>query len=290
MNAALGNSMTTCLYFILTIVSIIYIFQLSIELLLDSVGSVIRFNGGRFMKMYFSGVNGKQEVEYLREAGADTVLVDQFDLRHGAGFKSIAIDSGAYRAMKGKTSLSLADYIDFLGCLNFSRFDFILSLDVIGDAEQSFKNWKEVCSRYPVIPVFHYESDLSYLDRYVESEPAMIAIGALALPMRTKDRQGAALDFLCRILDQYPCGFHFLGLNWLKAIQTLKVHPRAMSFDTSKFLDGGRYRHTIFIDERNAEKGPQLRQAPACKIYKREVDRGECIVLCAQGLIEYMSR
>jgi hypothetical protein len=72
-----------------------------------------------------------------------------------------------------------------------------------------------------------------------------------------RDKDARVLDELTELCQQYGKGLHLLGLNWLKAFQRLA--PLIRSADTSKWLDGARYGHALFVNSRTG----QLSQAPA---------------------------
>jgi hypothetical protein len=240
------------------------------------------------MRQYFSGLRSKREALLLQQAGADSVLVDQFDLPNAIGFKSVALDSGAYRAMKSCMALSVDRYLAFLRSIDLNAFDFALSLDVIGEPYESYRNWLSIYPEFPVVPVWHYGTDRRHLDPYLAMDCKLIAIGGLALPMREQLTQKTALHAVEAVLDDHPhTDFHLCGLNWLHAIQILKAYPNAYSFDTSKFLDGARYRQIIYVEE--STNGPVLMQRDARRHLKKEVGREECVTLCIKGLLEFMA-
>lgn len=214
------------------------------------------------MRLYFSGVASTAEAEWLHAAGVQTVLVDQFDLTKPVitygQFKRVAVDSGAYKALKQprlKLSVTVDAYAGRFGEDNtetaaagyYAReFDFIVNADIIGDAAASYNNWRELARRGLVtMPVWHaWSAPLRYLRKYLDEHEGVVGIGALVQPMRAKDE--VTLAELHRLADKHPGRFHAFGLNWLKAIEELK--DKLASADTSKWLDGGRYGHVIFVN------------------------------------------
>ena len=64
------------------------------------------------MNFYFSGVSGASEYGMLTAAGVRYLLVDQFDPQNVPRRRErVALDSGAYRAMKNRLHLRADDYI-----------------------------------------------------------------------------------------------------------------------------------------------------------------------------------
>lgn len=194
------------------------------------------------MKMYFSGLQGKAEIAMVRAAGIRYALMDQFQYAKNGdpGFPHLVLDSGAYRVFKKGGKLDIPRYLDTAAS---RTWDFVVCPDVIGDAEASLANWELSRLTYPEItPVWHWGSDLQILRHYLDHS-ALVCIGALVNLMRAKDE--AMLSELAELCRNNPGRFHILGINWLRAIRILK--DDIASGDSSKFLDGGRYRSIIFI-------------------------------------------
>lgn len=229
------------------------------------------------MRLYFSGLSGLQEVEMLREAGIDCVLVDQVDIPRAEGFRRVALDSGAYRVWKKGGMLDVNAYLKLVERLA-DRIDFAIAPDVIGDPEATKRNWLRVQHCRKVVPVWQWGAPREHLEEYL-SERELVCIGGLVPLMRAKDeRMLAELEVLCR---EFPGRFHILGINWLKAIERLR--GLAASGDTSKWLDGGRYGHVIFVHSRTGH----LQQAPAKVMGLAHLDRRERNVFCARTLVQF---
>jgi hypothetical protein len=209
------------------------------------------------MKLYFSGIADIATARILAQAGVTHALVDPTDLPNVADWTGdLALDSGAYRAWKRGTPIDLAAYAK----LSQGRgYDFVVAPDVIGDSTATMENYNAFSriaapARNLGIPVWHWGADQHYLHAYLE-QVALVGIGGLVPLMRAKDESMlAALRTLC---ERFPNRFHLFGINWLKAIEDLRavVH----SGDTSKFLDGARYGHVVFVNSRTGH----LQQAPA---------------------------
>ena len=236
--------------------------------------------------MYFSGVSSVQELSMLQEAGVKSVLVDQFDLPHCVSWPgNLALDSGAYRAFKKNLTLDVGAYVALIEAQEFN-FDFVVTLDVIGDAVKTRNNWRFMRqSTIPFIPVYQWSAKEDYLLRYLD-ESYIVGIGGLVSAMRDKNQQ--MYDQLGDLINLYPHRFHIFGMNWLKALEDFKDY--VASADTSKFLDGARYGHVIFTNTRTGH----LSQAPASALvgsdhFPPEItsDRRLRCVLSAKNMEEF---
>lgn len=234
------------------------------------------------MKLYFSGLSGPSEYHMLEAAGVRHLLVDPFDLKHiPVGRAHLALDCGAYRAFKRNLKLGLDDYLAI--ARSRGPFDFAVSLDEIGDAEKTRENWERLRSLKsiddpPFIPVFQWGGDSDHLARYLD-EASIVGIGGLVTLMREKDER--MLDQLRELCSIYPKRFHIFGINFLRALEQIK--SLIVSGDTSKWLDGGRYAHLIFVNTRTG----RLSQAPA-KALKLDLNREERCIQSARNLEDYL--
>ncbi|WP_455142794.1 hypothetical protein [Candidatus Hodarchaeum mangrovi] len=70
----------------------------------------------------------------------------------------IMIDSGAYSAFNMGISISCEDYANFLKKIDLKLKDKIVNLDLIGDYQKSFSNWKYLSKMIDtsIIPVIHF--------------------------------------------------------------------------------------------------------------------------------------
>lgn len=213
----------------------------------------------------------------LREAGVEHVLVDPTDLPQAERFRHIALDSGAYRIWKKGGALDVSAYLELVERLA-GRIDFAVAPDVVGDPEATKRNWLQVRHCRKVVPVWQWGSPWEHLEEYL-SERELVCIGGLVPLMRVKDEKMLAeLEALCQ---EYPGRFHVLGINWLKAIERLR--ELVASGDTSKWLDGGRYGHLIFVHGRTGH----LHQAPAKALSQGHLNRRERNILCARALVQF---
>lgn len=199
------------------------------------------------MKFYFSGIDSPKTYAMLEKSGVRFVLVDQFDVRHVPGKRQgVMLDSGAYRAWKNGWTLSLEFYAET--ARRFGPFEQITTLDVFGDNRASYENWARLKCDHKLVtmPVWFFsenEEDKKLLHNY-SLWSSVVGIGGLVPAMRAKDAE--MLDGLDRLCSLYPKRFHIFGLNWLHALKVLR--DKIYSADSSKWLDGARYRHLIYFD------------------------------------------
>lgn len=229
------------------------------------------------MKLYFSGLGGAEEAAALREAGIQAVLADPRDLPRALAFPRVVLDSGAYRAWKKGGAVDPDAYLELVKSLG-GRIEFAVAPDVIGDPEATYRNWLRVRRHPKVVPVWQWGAPRERLEEHL-AERELVCVGGLVPLMRARDEKMLAeLEALCR---EFPGRLHVLGINWLKAIERLR--GLAASGDTSKWLDGGRYGHVIFVHARTGH----LHQAPARVLGLGRLGRRERNVLCAKNLAEF---
>jgi hypothetical protein len=107
---------------------------------------------------------------------------------------SLMLDSGAFSAWTRQVPICLDEYISF--CKAHPKVDYYVNLDVIpgspteqathtehlieGAAEQGWKNFCKMIRYLPiekVIPVYHYQESLKWLDKILDSGAPYIGIG-----------------------------------------------------------------------------------------------------------------
>ncbi len=241
------------------------------------------------MKLYFSGVKSGRELTMLELAGVSHILVDQFDAWASgvlAWDGHVALDSGAYWAFKRKKVLRVEAYRQTVLALGRRRkFDFIVGLDDIGDPWRSKLNWVQLADRgVETMPVWQWTAPEKDLEFYLRRAP-VVGIGGLVHLMREKDR--AMLEALVHLCELHPGRFHIFGINWLSALNRLQ--HLAYSGDTSKWLDGARYRVAIFTHSRHQH----LAEAPARVLAKSmpevaALDSAQLCVANARNMAMYV--
>jgi len=121
------------------------------------------------MKLYFAGAEAYTDVLLDNKA---KILIsyaakDKFDkLNILDRFDDVFLDSGAFSAYTVGAKINLDEYIQYIKDHKVKTY---ANLDVIDDAEGSYKNYKYmVASGLKPIPVFHCGEDPKYLELYAK--------------------------------------------------------------------------------------------------------------------------
>jgi hypothetical protein len=119
----------------------------------------------------------------------------------------VMLDSGAFTAWKQGRPISLGAYADWLTEDHFPR-DHALSLDVIGDADASMRNFRQLSELVTgIVPVWHEGDPLEHLDEYVARSP-LVALGRLA----ARASEQKTLEFYDAAFNRHEAHrFHALG-------------------------------------------------------------------------------
>jgi len=90
---------------------------------------------------------------------------------------SLFLDSGAYSAFTQGIEIDIQEYIAFVKA-NEQHLEVYANLDVIGDAEATYKNQMimEEAGLDPM-PCFHYGEPFSWLEKYLDEDYEYIALG-----------------------------------------------------------------------------------------------------------------
>lgn len=230
----------------------------------------------------------------LATARVGNILVDHRDAANIPQHRGIQmLDSGAYRAFRAGTRLSLNFYLEKVRELH-ERCDLIIAPDVVGDARQTLENWQAVKDlpemKNKLVPVWQWNTPLEHLIFYLQHSE-IVGIGGLAKIFH-EDADDAAkasreetLENLLHLCEKFPNRFHLFGLNDLNAIGRLA--PFAHSADSAFWLTRAG-RGLIFFRHSKTEK---LTQAPHRRFpqYNR-LDRRSRGILNATTLEEFLSR
>lgn len=236
------------------------------------------------MRLWLSGIAGKQEFEMADEAGAIDLLVDPLDERNVPPMWGgcMGLDNGAYRYWKKGVEF---DWDRFTVATKARPgWAFIIAPDYIGEPEATWRLWKGRCAGERWYPVWHWGAPKEYLTHYLDSAER-VCIGALVPLMRAKDEQ--MLAELVPLVAAHPGRFHVLGCNWIKAIKALR--DLDVSIDTSKWLDAARYGDLIFVHAKTgalqqlSAKHPGLDKSLGCAAW----DRRKRCVESARAMIEF---
>jgi len=243
------------------------------------------------MDFYFSGVSSPAARALLEAAGVSRVLVDPTDLANVAGWPGqVALDCGAYRRHRGGNSASFREYV---AMAERGWFAFVTAYDVIGDQARSRRYWREMCALgLHTVPVYHWGARRAVLLRYLDEAP-LVGIGGMVNILRakgqTKDEtkaleraRDAAADELGDLSVTYPRRLHLFGGCFLRALEELR--ECLASADSSKWLDGRRYRLHIFEHSRTGH----LSIAPARALGLGDWDGDRLSVENARNMERYL--
>jgi hypothetical protein len=136
----------------------------------------------------------------------------------------IILDSGAYTAWTKGVKIDLDEYIQFIKD-HSDIFDVYINLDVIGDPEGSFQNWKYMKKAgLDPLPVYHNGAPIHYLEAYMEACD-YIGFGAIAIRHTTQRVMGLRHIWDKYLLDEQgnpKRKMHGLGLT---AIDIMTLFP-----------------------------------------------------------------
>src|SRR3990167_1584670 len=194
------------------------------------------------MILYLAGIGAHEKLhQYVLENCPDIGVLcsfaepKEFERLLNSDFKNIMVDSGAYGVSKRGLTINLDEYIYFLK-ENKDGITVSVALDVIGNPEQSYKNWLYMREKGldNVIPVYHLGEDIKWLDLYCK-DIDFVGIGGIA---GTVTNWKLYNSFLKRIVNKYPNHkFHVFGLNSYKALRAIDLY----SCDATSWLVGMKY-------------------------------------------------
>jgi len=171
---------------------------------------------------------------------------------------NILLDSGAFSADQQNTTIDVDDYIKYI---KVNKPDIYFNLDVIGNAEATWKNQMimEDAGLTP-LPVFHVEDNIEYLHRCLDNYE-YFALGGMAGGVSESARQrflDTCWGIICDTKDGMPkCKVHGLGL----ASPILVARYPWFSIDTASGIHYGRY-GIIIIPVMNRKGLPDYTKPP----------------------------
>jgi hypothetical protein len=143
------------------------------------------------LKLYFAGTESEilgQQIDfgikkYLVSFAAFSDVSKFKEWYKIAGFpskkKELFLDCGAFSNKEKTTNVVFTEYLDFVQRFH-DKFDVIASFDVIGDAEASLNNYKDMIALgLDVIPTWHYTEPIEYFDNYCKMTD-YVAVGGVA--------------------------------------------------------------------------------------------------------------
>jgi len=112
------------------------------------------------------------------------------------------LDSGAFSAWTKGIEIDIDEYIAFIK--KWKKYIEVYSnLDVIGDAEGTYKNQKYMEKRgLKPLPVFHLQDDFSWLEKYLKEGYKYLGIGGMAGKQTVSNRKYFLERLWDRIIDK----------------------------------------------------------------------------------------
>lgn len=182
------------------------------------------------MDIYFVATNASTaENEVIREIKPDLLLLSYFYFKNKPvnefveliGYQpTIMLDSGAYSAWTKDKNISLIDYMKYID-KNKLYINKYISLDVIGDPEITYKYYEIMRMKgFEPIPVYHYDTDINYLERYLKDGNISVALGN-TVPIKSKTK---IAEWINTLTEKYPnIQFHLLGSSSKKITENTKL-------------------------------------------------------------------
>jgi|TARA_R110002074_G_scaffold313820_2_gene484311 hypothetical protein len=205
------------------------------------------------MKIFFVD-SSKAGIDNFLDMGVENLLISYWYERqsklvdHVLNAKpktNIMLDSGGFSAWTQKKEINLDEYISY--CKNNKdRLYSMVNLDVIGDAEQGFENFKKMKKAgLDVIPVFHRVSGvldpIEHLHYYCENSSRI----ALAGYAQTKFKVREMINYTKKMFDIIPKDkkVHLLGLTNSRII--MSAIERITSVDSSSVSRRAAYSNSL---------------------------------------------
>lgn len=196
------------------------------------------------MILYFASINISILPDYSKPY-INNILTsffyknDSLKLLNEWTYDRLFLDSGAFSAYTQDKTINLDVYAEFIKQYE-SKITHYANLDVIGDAEKTFENYKLLKAKgLKPMPVYHYGEARSYLKRYIDEGESYIALGGMV---------GKQNSFTCQLeelFDQYShIKFHGFGLSNPVHVNKYPWY----SVDSSTWSTGARMGHLIADD------------------------------------------
>ena len=148
------------------------------------------------------------------------------------------LDSGAFTAWKANKEIKVEEYCDFIESLPFKPWRYF-TLDVIGDAEGTEKNYQYMLDRgLKPVPIFTRGEDPAKIDMYYNTSD-VVGIGGL---VGTRGNKGFVKSIMKRVGDRKV---HWLGFN---AKEFLSYYKPYMC-DSSSWLSAIRFASAQVYDK-----------------------------------------
>ncbi len=162
---------------------------------------------------------------------------------------NLFLDSGAFSAKTKGIEINIQDYISFVK-ENEDYIDVYANLDVIGDAEATWKNQKimEDAGLHP-LPVFHIQDSMPYLYKCLDYK--YFCLGGIAKGYSTQERRDwldMCFNIICDSPDATPKNkVHGFGMTSLD----LMIRYPWYSVDSTSWVLTGRFGAVLIPKKKN---------------------------------------
>jgi hypothetical protein len=179
-----------------------------------------------------------------------------------AFMQGLFLDSGAFSAHNSGANIDIDKYIEFIK-EHEKKLEVCAGLDVIGDAEQTYKNHlhMEKAGLHP-LPTFHFGEDLKWLKLYIDAGYKYIALGGLVgkphkhrlafckmafseIPKNVKVHGYGMTS--PRLIDLFPW-YSIDSINWLLGAMRGSLYSfqdGTMKHLTTKAVHAGKQQHVV---------------------------------------------
>jgi len=156
--------------------------------------------------------------------------------------EKIFLDSGAFTAFNSGKEINIDEYADFIK-KHRARLDVAATLDSIGDYQKTAENTSSLEKKgCEVLPVFHFGSPLSELERLVRKYDYIALGGLVPLALRVKRLRGW-LD-LCFSKIGGKVRVHGFGIN---AFWAWRRYP-FYSVDATSWVQWGAFKRAVVFE------------------------------------------
>lgn len=192
------------------------------------------------MKLYFAGAESIHPNHYELVKRVLLSFASKKIVKFLSTWDDIFIDSGAFTAFTSGKSINHKHYIRFIQENKIKKY---ASLDVIGDAEGSKKNFLiETKLGLNPIPAFHYGEKIEYLEYYLDNA-SYIALGGVAQLARNRVKLLKFFDHCYSLISKYQTKVKIHGFA-VNSIDLLQRYP-FYSVDATTWKNGSKFRSLI---------------------------------------------
>lgn len=174
---------------------------------------------------------------------------DDIGAMHDGGLRLIG-DSGAFSAVTQGAQIDLHAFADWAKKWR-TKLAWIASLDVIGDAAGTLKNYEKLRNMgLDVIPTVHYGTDPKALDDYIKDGVDFVGLGGMVGQGGGAPLMRWMVSMFRYARDNHPeMRFHGWGMTQVTALQSLPWY----SADSSSYGSAWRYGQARLFDPRTGK-------------------------------------